>query len=674
MGRMRLSIVIPAHNEEQRIGRMLDRYLPFFVQRYGQDVEFLVVINGTTDGTARVVGAYQARYPSLRVLVEPEMVGKGGALMIGFREAQGELIGFVDADGATPPEAFQDLADHIGDAGVIIASRWCPGARVSPRQSLDRRLSSRVFNVITRLLFGLRLTDTQCGAKLMNRKALQAVMPIIGITRWAFDVDLLFQMRRAGYAIKEIPTTWHDVAGSKVQIGKASTEMMLALTRLRLIYSPFSWMVSFYNRFLGPWIHPVGDARDHLLTHSLMLFLGAQFGNVCNLLFQVSMMRMLNPADYGVLSAILGLLMVVAMPTSALGGAITHFTAHFMAREERDRVKAMTLSVARDMVIPSVLMVVAVMIWQRQWMDYLRLDTAGPLYFAVATIVIGFLVAVPGAVLIGVQAFEWAATIGNIWGLVRLMAGAILVLIGLGVTGGFSAHLAGMAVGGVCAVLIVRSILGRGWPKAERPAGFYRYMWGYMGAFAAYGILSNVDVVLVKHYFSAEQAGVFAKAAMVARIIFFLPTPVAGAMFPKVTSAGESTAASRRTLLKALILAGLIVGGVGVVCLAVPGLLLRILARGVHPGQVEVVRGMVLALAPLTLVFLVLNYELAQRRFRITLPLVLCAAGYLAGAARWHETPMQVVTVLGVMSSVSLCLSLLCLPWQNGAGTDRRAR
>ncbi|MEI6149127.1 MAG: glycosyltransferase [bacterium] len=659
---MRLSIVIPAHNEEHRIGRMLDGYLPFFSERYGDDVEFLVVINGSTDDTQGVVEAYRGRYPTLRTLIEPKPVGKGGALMIGFREARGDLVGFVDADGSTPAAAFQDLVDNIGDAGVIIASRWCAGAQVSPKQPLDRRLSSRIFNLITRLLFGLRLTDTQCGAKLMQRHALQTVLPIIGITRWAFDVDLLFQMRRAGFKIKEIPTIWRDVEGSKVQIGKASTEMMLALTRLRLIYSPFRWVVSSYDRFLAPWIHPAGDAQDYLLTHSLMLFVGAQFGNVCNLLFQVAMMRMLNPADFGVLSAMFGVLMAVGMPLGALGGTVTHYTAHFMARQEQEKIKAMMVGVGRDLLIPSALMIGAVALWQRQWMEFLRLDGAGPLYFAATIMVVGFYIAVPTAVLTGVQAFEWAATIGNSWAVIRLVTGLLLVLAGLGVAGGLTAHLVGVLAGGVGAVLICRSILGRAWPKAERPAGLYRYMVGYMGAFAAYGLLANADVVLVKHYFHADQAGLFAKAAMVARIVFFLPSPVAAAMFPKVTSAGESSQASRRTLFKGMALAGLIVGAAGMVCLALPGLILRILAGGVHPGQVAWVRGMVVALAPLTMVMLILNYELAQRRFRITIPLVLCAAGYLLGVMRWHETPLQIVAVLGVASMSALVLCLAVLP------------
>ena len=176
MRRMRLSIVVPAHNEEARIGPMLDAYLPYFSQRYGRDVELIVVVNGTTDCTEQVVAGYQARFPMLRLVVEPAKVGKGGALILGFKAAGGDCVGFVDADGATPPEAFQDLVDRIGDAGVIVASRWCRGARVSPRQPLARRVVSRVFNLLTRALFGLRLTDSQCGAKLMRREALREVL------------------------------------------------------------------------------------------------------------------------------------------------------------------------------------------------------------------------------------------------------------------------------------------------------------------------------------------------------------------------------------------------------------------------------------------------------------------------------------------------------------------
>jgi glycosyltransferase involved in cell wall biosynthesis len=248
---MKLSIVVPAYNEEGRIGKMLEAYLAYFSARYGSDFELIVSVNGSTDGTEPVVRAIQPRFSQLRVCVEPRPIGKGGAIMVGGELATGALIGFVDADGATPPAAFDDLVRNIGDAGLIIASRRLPGAVVSPRQPWNRRLASRVFNFLVRTLFKLHITDTQCGAKLMTAEAWRAIVPHIGLTKWAFDVDMLFKTRRQHYDIKEIPTTWSDVGGSKLKVGRVSVQMLLAIGRLRLLYSPLRWIVSLYDRVLG---------------------------------------------------------------------------------------------------------------------------------------------------------------------------------------------------------------------------------------------------------------------------------------------------------------------------------------------------------------------------------------------------------------------------------------
>lgn len=249
-----LSIVVPARNEAGRLGRMLDAYLPVLRARRGGDFELLVVVNGSTDGTADLARGYVPTYPQVRVLENPAPIGKGGAVMWGMREARGRWIGFVDADGATPPDAFLELVERIGDAGAIIASRWCAGARIT-LPPWPRRAASRVFNGLVRLLFRLPITDTQCGAKLLTAEAAHAVAPRLGTTQWAFDVDLLFQLRRAGFALREIPTEWHDVAGSHLRIPRASVEMTLAITRLRLRHSRGRWIVSVYDRTIGPWIH-----------------------------------------------------------------------------------------------------------------------------------------------------------------------------------------------------------------------------------------------------------------------------------------------------------------------------------------------------------------------------------------------------------------------------------
>lgn len=248
---MKLSIVVPAYNEEGRIGKMLEAYLPFFADRYGNEFEMIVSVNGSVDRTEDIARAFELRFPQLRVQVDPRPIGKGGAIMAGGAVATGDFIGFVDADGATAPEAFDDLVRNIGDAGLIIASRRLPGAVVSPRQPWRRRAASRFFNILVRRLFKLHITDTQCGAKLMSAEAWRAIVPHIGLTQWAFDVDMLFQTRRARYEIKEIPTVWSDVGGSKLKVGRASLQMLLAITRLRLLYSPLRWVVWLYDHVLG---------------------------------------------------------------------------------------------------------------------------------------------------------------------------------------------------------------------------------------------------------------------------------------------------------------------------------------------------------------------------------------------------------------------------------------
>ena len=245
---MKLSLIIPAHNEALRLPPVLESYTRYYGDRYGADVEIIVVVNGSTDNTLGVISAYAGTHPIVSVINEPLQVGKGGAVMLGLRQAKGDLIGFVDADGSTSPEAYHELVENIGDAGCIIASRWMKGSVVEPKQPLSRRLASRIFNFMVNLFFGFRVHDTQCGAKLFRREVIDAVLPEIGITKWAFDVDMLFCTRLHGFRIVEIPTVWRDAAGSKIQVGRASTEMALAMIRLRLLYSPFKGIVLLYNK------------------------------------------------------------------------------------------------------------------------------------------------------------------------------------------------------------------------------------------------------------------------------------------------------------------------------------------------------------------------------------------------------------------------------------------
>lgn len=246
---MDLSILIPAYNEADRIRATLTAYADAL---RGRDAELIVVVNGSDDATEHIVrDEFQAGNPFIRMAVIPEKVGKGGALMRGLRESRGDRIAFTDADGSTPPTALLGLADAMDFEGVLIGSRWLPDSKIGRPQPLSRRVASRLFNGLVRVLFDLRITDTQCGAKVMTRGAVDAVLPRVGTTQWAFDVEWLFQIRRAGFELREVPVAWNDVSGSKVKLVRHSVEMTFALLRLRMLHSPFKPAVNLWDRTLG---------------------------------------------------------------------------------------------------------------------------------------------------------------------------------------------------------------------------------------------------------------------------------------------------------------------------------------------------------------------------------------------------------------------------------------
>jgi len=245
-----LLLLIPAYNEEQRIGPVLAGYGDYFQRHYPGPFQLVVVLNGCVDDTLGVVRAAAAKHPFISALDFPAPIGKGGALIEGLKLAgRADLIGYVDADGATAPGAFHELVQHSGEADCVIGSRWLPGAVLHQAQTNRRQFASRVFHTIVQLLFWLNIRDTQCGAKVMRREVVEKVQADLCIADMAFDINLLYAVKRAGFRILELPTEWTDQMGSKVALGRTSLTMLLSIIRVRLIHSPLHPLLR--------WLRPV---------------------------------------------------------------------------------------------------------------------------------------------------------------------------------------------------------------------------------------------------------------------------------------------------------------------------------------------------------------------------------------------------------------------------------
>lgn len=227
---MSLDIVIPAHDEEARIGRTLHAY------RNGiraHDARFHIALDGCADRTADIVRTHMADDERV-VLHEFPKLGKGGVLMETFRRCDADLIAFVDADCATPPAELDRLVAVASDADAdgAIASRRLPASFTPGRRGSGRALTSRGFAWGIRRCFRLPYADTQCGAKVLSRRAAQRVVPLLSSRDFLFDVDLLLVADHLGFDVREVPTVWIDQAGSKIDVRREVRRMVAGAVRL----------------------------------------------------------------------------------------------------------------------------------------------------------------------------------------------------------------------------------------------------------------------------------------------------------------------------------------------------------------------------------------------------------------------------------------------------------
>lgn len=243
-----LSIVIPAWNEEERLGRTLDRYFPALEAR-GGPFEVIVVADGVEDRTGEVAASYGDR--NVRVLHFSTQLGKGGAILEGIEASRYESVGYVDADGPILPEDLLALAEGLTRFDCMVASRKIPGSRITNPEPELRRFLGGVWGCLVRSVLFLPVHDTQCGAKFFRKSALQPVLKEVAITNWAFDASLIYHLAKAGRSIHEHPVTWSHDEASHLVMSTAVPKMFLSLVGLRLMNISLSSYVpqSLVDRF-----------------------------------------------------------------------------------------------------------------------------------------------------------------------------------------------------------------------------------------------------------------------------------------------------------------------------------------------------------------------------------------------------------------------------------------
>ena len=231
-----LSIVIPAFNEEARLGDSVRQILAY-LSKENPSAELIIVDDGSGDATAKVAETVCGEFPSVptKVIRYEENRGKGFAVKTGLLAAVGEIALFSDADLSTPISETPKLVKPIekGDFDVTFGSRALDRNLIGTHQPWRREQGGKVFNLIVRTLTGLPFWDTQCGFKAFNMQKFRPLLNVMQIDRFGFDVEFLYVAHHKGLRLKEIPVRWDHCEGTTVSVFRDSQRMFNEVRQIR---------------------------------------------------------------------------------------------------------------------------------------------------------------------------------------------------------------------------------------------------------------------------------------------------------------------------------------------------------------------------------------------------------------------------------------------------------
>ena len=232
----KLSLIVPAFNEEARIATALER-ISAYLGTLPVPAEIIVVDDGSAEPGRRAVNAAVAELPEglARVIRHEANRGKGAAVRTGALAAQGDYVAFIDADLASPPEDLTGLLQAL-ESGADVAigvRRQADGSDMRSRRGFARRLAGQAYAQAMRLLLLPDIDDSQCPLKAFRRSAAQRLFVLQQVETWAFDAELLFLARKLRMHVVQVPVSWRAVAGSHLRLEPRMAQELLNLLRIR---------------------------------------------------------------------------------------------------------------------------------------------------------------------------------------------------------------------------------------------------------------------------------------------------------------------------------------------------------------------------------------------------------------------------------------------------------
>lgn len=395
--------------------------------------------------------------------------------------------------------------------------------------------------------------------------------------------------------------------------------------------------------------------KDQLIRHGTIMLIATVLSGIFNYGYHIVMIRMLGPADYGILFSLTALFMIISLPAGTIQTIIAKYISSFRTQGQSGKMSyLMVRTVKKLSKILGVLLIIYLLL-SKLIAGYLNISMLMPVVIIGPVLFFGLLFPINFGALQGLERFTELGFVQILGAFLRILLGVLLVYIGWGVSGALLASLLSASFILWITWWFLRDIWAvRPYDEDIGKRGIYKYFIPVSIAYICFGIVTYIDAVIVKHYFPALEAGYYSSVSMIGKAFLFPPMAFAGAMFPKVSSQYEQGKHTGQLLYKTLIYSGIVcIAGI-LICISFPKPIIYVLMRRADITKdalnimIPLLRYVGFAITPYGLACIVINYYLARHWTRFLPYLIIGTVLQIACLVFFHNTLIQVLTVLFV--------------------------
>jgi len=403
--------------------------------------------------------------------------------------------------------------------------------------------------------------------------------------------------------------------------------------------------------------------KDDLILHAAIVFCGTILAGVCGLFYHLASVRLLTPEDYGTLNALISLIMFAPMAISPLGTILPRFFTEYITKKDFTTLSFVFSKLAKRLVIAAVLIFILLSLGSSFLADFLK--TKSIYIVAIAAIVsFSFISTLFLPLFQSFQRFKLYSFIGFTSAFSKLAVGALLMFLGWGIVGGLSGFLASQVVILLISLLFMPGIFKERIGNVNKVVNLskslipiYKYCFPVSFVMISFTALTNVDVILVKHFFSPLDAGYYSIAQMVGKIALFLPSALAVVILPKSTKAYVSNIQPHKLLYKSLLIGGACCFAFIAFSLLFPDLLLNVLTGKLNPISRGLVGLFSIAMSFYALCWIIINFLLATHNLRFVFPLFIISILEALSIYFYHTSLTLILWILLAYSIIAFLVN-----------------